>query len=86
MNPEQEAMDILMMFGKGGVVCDSGGKDSSVLKRIAEKCKEKYGLKYRIEHNHTTLDAPETVYFVRRERERAIVVRDNILYKVLKGK
>ena len=72
MNPEQEAMDILMMFGKGGVVCDSGGKDSSVLKRIAEKCKEKYGLKYRIEHNHTTLDAPETVYFVRRERERAI--------------
>lgn len=67
---EEEAMEILMLFGKGGVVADSGGKDSSVLKEIAWKCHVKYGFQYRIEHNHTTLDAPETVYFVRAERDR----------------
>lgn len=73
MTPEQEAMEILMLFGKEGcTIADSGGKDSSVLKRIAEKCREKYGLQYKINHNHTGLDAPETVYFIRRERERAI--------------
>lgn len=70
MNPEKEAMDILMMFGKGGKVMDSGGKDSTVLKQIAWKCHEKYGYEYEIVHNHTTIDAPETVYFVRSERER----------------
>ena len=71
MTPEQEAMEILMLFGKDGcTIADSGGKDSSVLKRIAEKCREKYGLQFKINHNHTGLDAPETVYFVRSERER----------------
>ena len=35
MTPEQEAMEILMLFGKDGcTIADSGGKDSSVLKRI----------------------------------------------------
>jgi len=71
MTPEEEAMEILMLFGKGGcTIADSGGKDSSVLKRIAEKCRERYGLQYKINHNHTGLDAPETVYFVRGERDR----------------
>ena len=67
---EEEAMEILMLFGKGGHVMDSGGKDSTVLKEIAYRCHEKYGLQYDIVHNHTTIDAPETVYFVRAERER----------------
>lgn len=70
MDMEKEAMEILMLFGKGGHVMDSGGKDSTVLKEIAWKCHEKYGLQYDIIHNHTTIDAPETVYFVRAERER----------------
>lgn len=70
MNCEKEAMEIFMLFGKEGcTIADSGGKDSSVLKRIAEKCRDQYGLKYKIVHNHTGIDAPETVYFVRRERE-----------------
>ena len=72
MTPEKEAMEILMLFGKDGcTIADSGGKDSSVLKRIAEKCHEQYGLQYKINHNHTGLDAPETVQFVRKERARA---------------
>lgn len=71
MTPEQEAMEILMTFAKkNAVIMDSGGKDSSVLKRIAEKCREQYGFQFMVRHNHTGLDAPETVYFIRRERER----------------
>ena len=72
MRPEvEEAIEIMMAFGKDGCkIMDSGGKDSTVLKYIAEQCKEKYGLDFSIHHNHTTLDAPETVYFIRRERER----------------
>ena len=70
-NAEKEAMEIMMLFGKDGCkIMDSGGKDSTVLKYIAEKCHEKYGLEYSVHHNHTTIDAPETVYFIRDERER----------------
>lgn len=72
MRPEiEEAMEIMMLFGKDGCkIMDSGGKDSTVLKYIAELCREKYGLQYSVHHNHTTIDAPETVYFVRAERNR----------------
>ena len=72
MRPEiEEAMEIMMLFGKDGCkIMDSGGKDSTVLKYIAELCREKYGLQYSVHHNHTTIDAPETVYFVRAERDR----------------
>lgn len=66
---EESAIEILQMLcgNSGCVISDSGGKDSSVLKHIAMKCKEKHGLNFTIQHNHTTVDAPETVYFVREE-------------------
>lgn len=68
---EKNAIELLQMFGAGGcVIGDSGGKDSSVLKHIALKAKEKYDLQFMIRHNHTTVDAPETVYFVRDEKKR----------------
>lgn len=50
----------------GYYVADSGGKDSSVIKKLAEMS----GVKFEIIHNHTGLDYPETVYFVRREKAR----------------
>lgn len=50
----------------GYYLCDSGGKDSSAIKEIARMA----GVKFAIHHNHTTMDHPETVYFVRRERAR----------------
>lgn len=60
-----------MMCGSTGcVIADSGGKDSSVIKHIALKAKEQYGLIFRIRHNHTTVDAPETVHFVRSEKKK----------------
>lgn len=69
---EENAIEILHMIcsNSPGVVSDSGGKDSSVLKHIAMKAHEKYGFQFSIRHNHTTVDAPETVYFVREEKKR----------------
>lgn len=48
------------------VVTDSGGKDSSVCKELAIRA----GIPFEVQHNHTTADAPETVYFVREEFKR----------------
>lgn len=47
----------------GYVVGYSGGKDSDVLVDLFRKS----GVKFMVMHNHTTLDAPETVYYVRRK-------------------
>lgn len=82
-NRERNAIEILnLMCGNSGcVISDSGGKDSSVLKHIALKCADKYKLKFSIQHNHTTVDAPETVYFVRNEKERFIKL--GIDYQIL---
>ena len=42
-------------------VAYSGGKDSDVLRILFELS----GVRYDLVHNHTTVDAPETVYYVR---------------------
>lgn len=69
---ERDAIEILnLMCGNNGcIIADSGGKDSSVLKHIAIKARESYGVQFKIRHNHTTVDAPETVYFVREEQKK----------------
>lgn len=56
----------LQHYGKPIVITDSGGKDSSVIKELAKRA----GIPFEIMHNHTTADAPETVYFVRNEAKR----------------
>lgn len=68
MDFEKQSIEILkMMCGNSGCwILDSGGKDSSILKHIAMKS----GIPYKVEHSHTTVDAPETVYFVRSEKKR----------------
>lgn len=48
------------------VVTTSGGKDSSVCVELAIRA----GIPFEVMHNHTTADAPETVYFVRDEFKR----------------
>ena len=50
----------------GYYVCISGGKDSSVIQELCIMA----GVKCEFVHNHTSVDHPETVYFVRREKER----------------
>lgn len=45
------------------VICYSGGKDSDVLLDIAKKTLEPSD--FELLNNHTTVDAPETVYYIR---------------------
>lgn len=48
---------------RGYVVGYSGGKDSDVLVSLFIRA----GVKFCIVHNHTTLDMPETVYYIKRK-------------------
>ena len=48
---------------RGFVVGYSGGKDSDVLVHLFRRA----GVKFCVVHNHTTLDMPETVYYIRRK-------------------
>jgi len=50
----------------GYYVCISGGKDSSAIQELCLMA----GVKCEFVHNHTSVDYPETVYFIRREKER----------------
>lgn len=70
MDLEKNAIGILQTLcgNSGCVISDSGGKDSSVIKHLALKARQQYGLPFSVQHNHTTVDAPETVYFVREEK------------------
>lgn len=56
----------LQVYKQPLVVTTSGGKDSSVCVALAERA----GIPFEVMHNHTTADAPETVYFIREELRR----------------
>lgn len=63
----KRASEIAQARGMGPLyVGYSGGKDSTVLADLAIRA----GVPVEIAHSHTTIDAPETVYFVRREMAR----------------
>mgnify|MGYP002677861546 FL=1 len=51
----------LRLFKLPLLIAYSGGKDSDVLLRLAEKS----GIPFEVQHNLTTADAPETVYHIR---------------------
>lgn len=74
----------LQHYGLPLVVTDSGGKDSQVVKELALRA----GIPFEIMHNHTTADAPETVYFVRQEAKRfeELGIKYTINMPVYKGK
>lgn len=65
------------------IVTTSGGKDSSVCVALAQAA----GIPFEIMQNHTTADAPETVYFVRQEFKRleGLGIKCTINYPVYKG-
>ena len=69
--------------GKPLVVTYSGGKDSSVILELARRG----GIPFEVWHNHTTADAPETVYFVRAEMARLenMGIPAGIQYPTYKG-
>ena len=74
MDKEQTAIERLRMasemsikhYGTPLVVTTSGGKDSAVCVALAERA----GIPFEAMHNHTTVDAPETVRFVREDFRR----------------
>lgn len=55
-----------MYDGAPLIVTTSGGKDSDVCIVLAQRA----GIRYELMHNHTTADAPETVYHVRETFKR----------------
>lgn len=73
----------LQVYKQPLVVTTSGGKDSSVCVALAERA----GIPFEVQHNHTTADAPETVYFVRAEFERLETegIRCTVNHPVYKG-
>lgn len=70
MDKEQTAMErlrlassmSLKLYKQPLLLTDSGGKDSAVICKLAENA----GIPFEICHSHTTADAPETVYHVRK--------------------
>lgn len=63
----QEASRMALHYYKQPlVITTSGGKDSSACVQLAIMA----GIPIEVQHNHTTADAPETVYFVRQEFKR----------------
>lgn len=60
---EKRAIQYLKAFepqGEPYYLCYSGGKDSDCIRILAELA----GVKHECKHNLTTVDAPETVYYV----------------------
>ena len=65
MDLEQKAIERLQTasemslahYGLPLVVTTSGGKDSSVCVELARRA----GIPFEVQHNHTSVDAPETV-------------------------
>ena len=74
----------LMYYKKPLMITYSGGKDSAVLLDLAERS----GILFEVVHNHTTADAPETVYHIRNEFRRLENQRIEckIDYPMYKGK
>lgn len=91
MDKEQAAIDRLQkasemslkVYQMSLVITTSGGKDSSVCTALAERA----GIPFEVMHNHTTADAPETVYFVRAEFHRLEIkgIKCDLNFPVYKG-
>jgi phosphoadenosine phosphosulfate reductase len=60
---ESEAIDFLRRYepDEGYYLADSGGKDSRVLRKLADLS----GVKYQAFYSHTTIDPPEIPKFIR---------------------
>lgn len=66
MDLEKQALEILRTFegDEPYQLGYSGGKDSDVILHLAGKS----GVRFQAVHNHTTVDAPETVRYVRNKK------------------
>lgn len=74
----------LTYYGEPLIVTYSGGKDSDVCLALAKAA----GIPYEVLHNHTTADAPETVYHIREtfKRLEGEDVKCTVKWPAYKGK
>lgn len=84
---EKQAIERLRMFApKDGqepyYVCYSGGKDSDCIRILCELA----NVPYELWHNHTGLDAPETVYYVRSIPNINISMPDTTIWDLIRQK
>lgn len=92
MDKEQQAMERLKLAAEMSMrlykqpllLTDSGGKDSAAICQLAENA----GIQFEIVHSHTTADAPETVYHVRKRAKRyeEMGIKYMVHYPTYKGK
>ena len=84
MRLQEAAQMSLALYGLPLVITTSGGKDSSVCLELAKRA----GIQFEVMHNHTTADAPETVYFVRDDLKRTEEqgIKCTLNYPIYKGK
>ena len=69
MTKEERAIQYLKSFepvSEPYHLCYSGGKDSDCIRILADLA----GVNYEIHNSHTTVDAPETVYYIRSVMEK----------------
>lgn len=66
-------------FAEPYYVCYSGGKDSDCIRILMELS----GVPYDLVHNHTTMDAPETVYYIRSIPNVKIEYPDTTIHKLI---
>lgn len=73
-------------YHKPLIICYSGGKDSDVLLAIAKGCLRPE--QFEVMNSHTTVDAPETVYHIRKvfKKLEAEGIRTEIRMPTYKGK
>jgi len=74
----QDSIDILQELEppEGYYLAFSGGKDSVVIKKLADMA----GVKYDAHYNLTTIDPPELVYFIRDHHPDVIVEKPEISF------
>jgi len=82
IDPVQDSIDLLQELEppEGYYLAFSGGKDSVVIKALADMA----GVKYDAHYNLTTIDPPELVYFIRDHHNDVIIEKPEMpLLKML---
>ena len=57
----------------------SGGKDSDTIKILAQLA----GVRYEAVNNHTTVDAPETVYYIRSQKDVKVEYPEKTMWQLI---
>lgn len=81
---EKKAIERLKMFEpsanqKPYYLAYSGGKDSDTIKILAQLA----GVRYEAVNNHTTVDAPETVYYIRSQKDVKVEYPEKTMWQLI---